>query len=89
MTPARIPAPWPVPALARSRPVETGRELPQPPRPLAPAAALRALQQMGVEHRVRDLRRRRLAVDTGRHGDPELSTTHPHMVPDAAEGHDV
>lgn len=96
MTPARTPdaaprrRPAPLSALSvrsvsrRSRAVETGRELPQPPRPLTPAAALRALQQMGVEHRVGDLRRRRLAVDTGRHGDPELSTDHPFMVPDGA-----
>lgn len=93
MTPARTPdaAPWRRPAPLsprsvswRSRAAETGRELPQPPRPLTPAAALRALQQMGVEHRVGDLRRRRLAVDTGRHGDPELSTDHPFMVPEGA-----
>lgn len=97
MTPARTPdaAPRrrPAPLSPRSvsrrsraveTAVETGRELPQPPRPLTPAAALRALQQMGVEHRAGDLRRRRLAVDTGRHGDPELSTDHPFMVPDGA-----
>ncbi|MEK8173511.1 hypothetical protein NKH77_44985 [Streptomyces sp. M19] len=70
-----------------SRPlVEAGREALQPPGPLVPPAAFRALPQVSVERHVRYPGRRFLAVGTGGQSGTELCAAHALMVADAPGG---
>lgn len=92
MTPARTQAaprrhtPPPTAAAPTSSPAasaEARRQQLEPARPLAPATAFDAAQQMGVEHRTGQARRRLLAVEAGGQGGTELTAVHPAIVPGA------